>query len=59
MKQVAKKAGQNPIATFAWDFTIVLVTSKYWSPGEHLGAVEQREGRVVAVRLTARNAERV
>jgi len=30
-KQVAKKAGDDPVATFAWEFVIALAMLNYWS----------------------------
>ena len=37
MKQVAKKARDDPVVTFAWEFVnIALATLKYWSPDEQL-----------------------
>jgi len=36
IKQIAKKAGQDLVTTFTWEFTIALATLKYWSPDEQL-----------------------
>jgi len=49
IKQVAKKADDDPVATFAWEFVnIALATLKYWSPDEQLDRLNKAKEVVVA-----------
>jgi len=36
IKQVAKRAGDDPVTTFAWEFIIALATLNYWPPDGQL-----------------------